>query len=359
MARRQQESPIEPRPLDEVWAEYLHAEREAAKATRVLKREMAKIFARHPTAAAPTGPQRGFDFATPTEPPPAAAPPQEMTVNTTTKTARAPRNAPAGRAKPLTAEAIAVLGSIDLDGGIARITTGKLERPVYVEVNAALESLGGKWNKKQKGHLFADPADLTERLEALVLAGHFVNPQDMKKLLGWFATPKAVVERVHELAGLDQLQPGARLLEPSAGEGALLEGLDGIGLATVAVELDLGRIETLRKALSCTKVIAGDFLCFSTNELGGRFDRIIANPSFQKQADLDHVRHAFGMLKPGGRLISIMAGSVKWRDNAKTKAFREEMLEPHGSIVEELPRGTFAESGTDVNAVIVQLERPA
>jgi hypothetical protein len=36
----------------------------------------------------------------------------------------------------------------------------------------------------------------------------------------------------------------------------------------------------------------------------GEFDRVLMNPPFEKQQDIDHVRRAFDHLKPGGRLSS-------------------------------------------------------
>jgi len=102
-----------------------------------------------------------------------------------------------------------------------------------------------------------------------------------------------------------------------------------------------------------------DFLKYQTTL---RYDRIVMNPPFEKQADIDHVLHAYELLEPNGRLVSIMSTSVTYRDNQKTKEFRAFMGELpkvpglHGHI-EHNPEGSFKEAGTTVNTVTIVLER--
>jgi hypothetical protein len=61
-------------------------------------------------------------------------------------------------------------------------------------------------------------------------------------------------------------------------------------------------------------------------------------------------------MKSGGLLVSVMAPSVKFRDNKKTKDFLR-LLEEQGGSIEDLPEGAFKESGTGVNTVIVTLPK--
>ncbi|MBV0881613.1 hypothetical protein KTQ42_20235 [Noviherbaspirillum sp. L7-7A] len=60
-------------------------------------------------------------------------------------------------------------------------------------------------------------------------------------------------------------------------------------------------------------------------------DRILMNPLFARQADIDHVLHAWSMLKEGGRLVAIMAASVTFRHNAKSVVFRH-LITSHGRM---------------------------
>ena len=73
------------------------------------------------------------------------------------------------------------------------------------------------------------------------------------------------------------------------------------------------------------------------------------------QADIDHVLHAFKFLKPGGRLVSIMASSVTYRENKKTIDFRE-LINRQG-FIEQNPVDAFKASGTRVNTVTVVLNK--
>jgi 16S rRNA G1207 methylase RsmC len=85
------------------------------------------------------------------------------------------------------------------------------------------------------------------------------------------------------------------------------------------------------------------------------YDRILMNPPFSKQQDIDHVLHAWKFLKPGGRLVAIMSGGTDYRTNKKAVAFQNLVAE-HGHI-EPLPEGSFEESGTGVNTVLVVLDK--
>ena len=63
------------------------------------------------------------------------------------------------------------------------------------------------------------------------------------------------------------------------------------------------------------------------------------------------------MLAPGGRLVAILSAGVTFRDDRKTRAFRQ-MVASMGGEFEELPADTFASSGTGVRTVLVMLRRP-
>lgn len=98
-------------------------------------------------------------------------------------------------------------------------------------------------------------------------------------------------------------------------------------------------------------VLQSDFLAQSPQP---QYDRVIMNPPFEKQADIKHVLHAHKFLKPGGRLVSVMAASVLFRTNRLTVEFRE-FIQAKGGWIQELPEGSFKTSGTMVNTVIVTI----
>ena len=75
----------------------------------------------------------------------------------------------------------------------------------------------------------------------------------------------------------------------------------------------------------------------------GTFDRIVMNPPFDHGADIRHIEHARGKLKPGGRLVAICAAGPSQRE--KFESIAAEWI--------EMPAGSFKEQGTNVNAAIV------
>ena len=73
--------------------------------------------------------------------------------------------------KLLSPEALTVLGSMDINGTLAAITAGQLNRKLYTEVNKALEAIGGRWIRGMKAHSFdGDPRDALDQI-ARRLAG--------------------------------------------------------------------------------------------------------------------------------------------------------------------------------------------
>jgi 16S rRNA G1207 methylase RsmC len=102
-------------------------------------------------------------------------------------------------------------------------------------------------------------------------------------------------------------------------------------------------------------VVHADFLASRPSPV---YDRICMNPPFApRQADIRHVSHAMGFLKPGGRLVAIMSAGTMFRQNSLAVAFRATLGALNASFT-DLPPGSFKESGTMVNACIVTVELP-
>lgn len=253
------------------------------------------------------------------------------------------------RRRQLSAEALAVLGSMHIDGKLATIGAGQLARSLYLEVNECLMALGGKWNRQLGGHVFDD--DSRDALDQVVLtAGAF---SKRKQDFGFFETPAPIAEQLVRAANIG---PAHRVLEPSAGRGALLRALAMYiptrKIELTAVELMPENVRALATAGWAEHVVEADFLLYVERP----FDRVIMNPPFARQADVHHVRHAYELLALGGRLVAIMSAGIKFRHNRKTDALRT-LIAAHGSI-HDLPNDAFRESGTDVRTVLVTLDKP-
>jgi len=156
------------------------------------------------------------------------------------------------------------------------------------------------------------------------------------KLAGFFPTPRPVIERMLEEA---QIHPGDTVLEPSAGKGDIADMI-----RQEHPEADLSVVEyagQLRELLEAKgyELADSDFL-----EHQGRYDRIVMNPPFEKGQDAEHVRHAYELLNPGGRLVAIMSPGPFQRQTAKDKAFREWFDDQDVMADEDLPAGSFTGS---------------
>jgi len=241
-------------------------------------------------------------------------------------------------------EVLNVLSAAECNGP-KLFLTGQLDRNLYTRTNKVLEAAGGKWNRKDKAHIF--DAEASDRIEQIILTGDVVVPKDDFE---FFPTPPAVVERVIELAGI---QNGMRVLEPSAGKGALALAAQKSALD---VKVDMFELMPENNAhlqgMNIKDAKIGDPIDFLSVEPMASFDRIVMNPPFSRQADIKHVSHALKFLKPGGLLVSVMASSVTFRNNKMTADFRQ-LIEERGGHIEELPEGAFKSSGTMVNTVIV------
>lgn len=167
------------------------------------------------------------------------------------------------------------------------------------------------------------------------------------KIPGFFQTPVALAQRMVEEAGI---RPGMTVLEPEAGAGRIADAVRAAGVEPETVE----RSGQLRELLQQKghNLVGSDFMEFE----GGPYDRIVMNPPFEKGQDMDHVRRAFDMLKPDGRLVAIMGEGAFFRDDRKATEFRA-WLDERGGVSEQLPVGTFKESGTGASTRLVIVDK--
>lgn len=250
------------------------------------------------------------------------------------------------KTKRIPDDVLGIISRLEVAGSVARITDGQLDRKTYLALDGVLKALGGKWNSKAMGHVFAgDPA---EDLERVILAGE-IAPLDFN---GFFPTPPDLVEELVARAVINEL--GMDVLEPSAGHGAIADALEARGCRVQCIEL-MAENATVLSANGHT-VFQGDFLAIPTSFFSSGFDRIVMNPPFAKQQDLEHVRHAWDFLKRGGRLVSVMAAGVIFRENRRTQEFRAWVDANNGEFFDNDP-DAFKASGTRVRTVTLVLDK--
>ncbi|MCW1830148.1 class I SAM-dependent methyltransferase [Enterobacter asburiae] len=226
--------------------------------------------------------------------------------------------------------------------------SAQLDRALYLKTNKVLDAAGGKWNRKEKAHVF--PSDAGERLDQLLMTGEIVIPQDE---FNYFPTPPDIIAAM--IAGAAPTA-GDRILEPGFGDGRIIRVVQAVspGALITGVELMDDRFAqaSADKALSSTAtLIHADFLRWEPEQ---KFNVILMNPPFFKRSDVKHVNHALDMLETGGRFASVMPASIEFRQDTLTVELRKRIADLGGSI-EKLPADTFKSVGTRVNTVMVKI----
>lgn len=260
-----------------------------------------------------------------------------------------------------------ILSELEMNGNAARIVT-KLDRETYEDVNKVLVACGGKWNKKAKAHLFG--GDAAELLDDVITTGQYTSK---KNELAFFPTPKKLAAEIVERLNL---RPGMMVLEPSAGTGRIVDALLAAKLGVIFCERSEEMRLALYKRLSALKgreapfgagmVPHDDFLDYfpqvNMDFIG--FDAVAMNSPFKrcgKGDHLEHTRHAYEMLKPIGKLASVLPRSVEFRQDKRYREFRLWLnqlgTQGHRFSLDRLPDDSFKESGTGVSTNLLIIEK--
>lgn len=210
-------------------------------------------------------------------------------------------------------------------------------------------------------HVFFDPATLIDINRALAEFYGEVLPDAeeegarprpgtaVSKDLQFYWSPQDVIDRALEFAGVFNLREWRnnppepfRILEPSCGDGRIMDAIRGRGHRVFGIEYHAGRAAEARA--KGHNVLTANFL---EQPAAPEFDMVVMNPPFYGRHYLKHVRHAFKFLKPGGTLVSILPATAHY---------------DHGELEGEwrdLPVGSFAEAGTNVPTGMLKIRRAA
>jgi predicted RNA methylase len=242
--------------------------------------------------------------------------------------------------------------------GCNLVISEQLDRKVYEETNKIIVMLGGKWNRSAKAHVFPKPIaevlaealDSGEVLNKKVAQQAFYTPEETAKLF------VALVEAdCRHKQGPDPLCH-MRILEPSAGHGALVRELLDRGARVTAVDNDPEAVEELLKISSDRlQVLHRDFLDWTPPMIKGcaPFAAVVMNPPFTKGQDAKHVMKALECVAHNGAVYAIMPGGWE-KDTGHHKKLKE--MSSY-FCMQELEAGTFKGSGTMVRTEIVRFIR--
>lgn len=169
-------------------------------------------------------------------------------------------------------------------------------------------------------------------------------------------------------------EPQLRILEPSAGTGNLarrcLKRFDPKDWgyqadryrdeyrwdnAVDCIEMQPHLAHQLEAQGIYARVTCADFLKVNPDP-ARLYDRVVMNPPFDRERDIDHVVHALKFLKEDGILAAIMSAGTEFRETKKAIAFRK-LMEDMGASWEDLPTGSFSSVGTYVNTGFIVVRK--
>ncbi len=171
----------------------------------------------------------------------------------------------------------------------------------------------------------------------------------VSKDLQFYWSPKEVIDRALGVAGIYKRDDYSgrearahRVLEPSCGDGRILDELRACGCRPFGIEVHAGRAAEARA--KGHSVMTGNFL---EQPARPEFDFVVMNPPFYGRHYVKHVRHALKFLKPGGTLVSILPATAHY-----------DHQELQGQWT-DLPVGSFSEAGTNVPTGILKMRAAA
>jgi SAM-dependent methyltransferase len=172
----------------------------------------------------------------------------------------------------------------------------------------------------------------------------------VSKDLQFYWTPGEVAEAALEYAGLHELTQytrsrgyeAAQVLEPSCGDGRILDAIRQLGHRSLGVEYHPGRATQARA--KGHNVLSANFL---EQPPKPEFDYVVMNPPFYGRHYVKHVRHAFEFLKPGGTLVSILPATAHYDHGELSGDWRD------------LPVGSFSAAGTNVPTGMLKMRKAA
>ena len=270
---------------------------------------------------------------------------------------------PRRRGRAIDERTRAVLAAAHIDGTHLRLAE-HLTPDEYALVKQILEALGGVWTRSVGALVFPAGTDVAALIGQTLATGRI--PLPARTADGFVPTPAALAADLcgypyHDLAWLPA---GARVLEPSAGTGRLVDAILSTNptVGVTAVEPDphrAGRIDPRDGQVTVVPASLEEFAA-RTADTGAGFAAAVLNPPFatpgQPTLWIDHVRLAFHLLAPGARLVAIVPASFAHRTDARHRSLRD-LVDQHGGH-ERLPADAFTAAGTGTATTLIWLTRP-
>ena len=209
------------------------------------------------------------------------------------------------------------------------VKTGATERQI-----ASLLIKKLRPNLTKANELIAKSSEkMAEKLKKIIDEGFqrdkLIAEKTRNRLKQEFFTPTHIVKELIDFSGIvkdSRIMPeGFQCLEPTAGYGAIVRGLLKLMSQEKPIDVRIDMVEIIdenRRVLEqlvkdvpmlLNLMEQPDFLRFTPNKA---YDYIFMNPPFhlvkEGKYDFDFVQRAFGMLKPGGKLVAITG--IKYKE---------------------------------------------
>lgn len=232
--------------------------------------------------------------------------------------------------------------------------TEQLSNKEYDKIKPIIENLGGHWRERYRAFVF--PPTILKR--------NYISR--WKEESQFFPTPVSVVGTMLYMSGLCIKHPDehrnnlkiARILEPSAGQGAILDIVKkniNTPYTLQAVEPDPSNIKILKA--SGYNVAETTFENFYEQNIGKHsYTHILMNPPFSLGRDMKHIRLAYDLLDKDGILVSVMSENSLYYDCDETRDFVKWLNKNIGTIT-PIPSFSFSESGTSIETVLITLRK--
>lgn len=164
-----------------------------------------------------------------------------------------------------------------------------------------------------------------------------------KKKTNFFETPPAIAERIADL--IDDVGRDARILEPSAGMGALIKAVhQAIKYPIAPIDFCETQHEFIPVLSTLGNQVGKDFEQYNP---GPVYDAVVMNPPYRNRAAERHVNHGWECIRPGGKIVALV--------NTTTAEWIDEEFCGHVFVREALEKG-FTE--TSITTVLFLIHKP-
>ena len=238
-----------------------------------------------------------------------------------------------------------ILKHCTLEDNVMKLPRVQFNKKSYADAKKWIEEAGGSWTGgKVQGFTFPFNA---ERVFSILHEGKRCN---LQQEFQFFATPPEVADWLVSLVGVSA---DDKILEPSAGTGAIVDAIlrSCPDCNVDCFELMPENQEQLIKK-DGVNLIGEDFLQSQVNG----YTRIIANPPFSGNQDVDHVIEMYNRLSPGGMVAAIMSKHWQFASEKKCVEFRSFLKDTDAKVL-DISAGEFKSSGTNIPTSVVLIKK--